>query len=618
VARTVRRLDDEGAGTLVSFIVAMAVFTIAFSAIAATLANHVAREGGTSGSAADAHALASDALRFVTTQPGHPSTWPSGGVTRLGFLKPGSIATLDGARVVALATTYGDQPDYVEARKALGLPEGRNFRIEVRPSVPIQPSGSIPALQDLRVAYVANGTGVFGELAPQAHAEIAALKAAGVVLDGRFADGALATAGDVYTSEFTLQNLVFRLAGLEGFPAPSIASAWQMRDKNAFAPANAPWPAAAPQSFLMYASTTTADEYRYARNAWPGLLRVSSLDLSGFGSGARVWLNFTHYIKASSTIADGAGFTPGFDDYARVSTYCTSCAGPLVNWEMQGTHLHTNGSRAAPESASISLTHLVGDVHDLSFDFLQSPQPQTSEGEGWFVHAITVEASEAGVKTVLYSNAMDYDTTRYDALVVGTNAVATPSAGVRPQWREGLARWIEKGGNLVMLGDAEKDPLAWWDELLPHRNVGTVTLPFALRTTYQHPILTRPYALATGGYDAAAAPWPWADEMQAFLTMIDPLDISKQQPVAAVTGYNADPAGAILATNLRPLDASATQLRHLFSNALLYLTHQQYYVDYGPAVPRGAGVGSATGTFLLDGRDSGLGVVEAQIVLYVW
>ena len=106
--------------------------------------------------------------------------------------------------------------------------------------------------------------------------------------------------------------------------------------------------------------------------------------------------------------------------------------------------------------------------------------------------------------------------------------------------------------------------------------------------------------------------------MQAFLTMIDPLDISKQQPVAAVTGYNADPAGAILATNLRPLDASATQLRHLFSNALLYLTHQQYYVDYGPAVPRGAGVGSATGTFLLDGRDSGLGVVEAQIVLYVW
>lgn len=207
---------------------------------------------------------------------------------------------------------------------------------------------------------------------------------------------------------------------------------------------------------------------------------------------------------------------------------------------------------------------------------------------------------------------------QYTTVVIGSEV---EQANLAPEAvKQGLADWVSnEGGNLVVLGTYRQES-RWlrsvW-ETMQETAGGGITAPDAL-----HPVLTSPERLDHQRYLDRGRAWrvPEDGEFTHVLTRGESTN-GESQDTLTVSAPGAFEAGTVVLTSYMPGSLTDPQDRdeakRLLHN-LLNQGHSMLFIDFGPPIPSGVPVGSASRLVVVPHPNVPDVEVEVRLVLYLF
>lgn len=205
---------------------------------------------------------------------------------------------------------------------------------------------------------------------------------------------------------------------------------------------------------------------------------------------------------------------------------------------------------------------------------------------------------------------------RYTTLVVGSEVsqTALTPAGVK----QGIAEWVQDGGNLVVLGTYSQE--SQWLQPIYHAAQTTANGGISAPDP-THPILLAPNRLGYHAYLDRGRAWD-VDADAPFTHVLNRgSDGNGYQDTIAVSHPGAYNNGTVVLTSYMPGtlttpqdDAEAKRLLH----NLLSQSHNMLFIDYGPPIPPGVPVGSDSRLVAVPHPNVPGAVVEVRLVMYVF
>lgn len=579
-------LDDRAASQIVSFIVGIALFA---SAVAFALAHtnrdqHIERMD-TSEFAAMAATIA---LRLAGT-PGVPSAWetlPLSDVEVLGL--SADVETpyvLDAAKLERFRGHERPADDRIS-----NLTGAQEFGVHLRlsPAIGVMANGSVAEFASTSLGYLARRDGSVDdskrETANSAPATAEELTLRRLAFRFRASTaGSLdyTSAGDVHPDSRPdlARELVPRLAGFESVAYTDEAAAsgtWKVVRKGAYA--SPAWWTGAPERVL------TTGDYSVAHGAFlPATgdhsITLPPIDLTGHDLGWSSRLELNHWFDTGLAVPEG--------DAISVRAKCiANCSGASVETTLWSATSDV-GAKSHFADTNVDLTLFMGKVVRVRLAFDRgSVLPPPRGGEGWFLAHVRVESTRATSTATLYDNTLDYNTTSYRALVVGSefdHAALLADDGIV---RTALTDWIVAGGRLLVLGTSRPDP-DWLEGTFAVEGAPlSASALLADASDLTHPLVTTPNELAVASLDWSAESYlPTAD----YVTVLrgeEEVSPGVHAPLLSVTRATARFDGAVMLATARPgLDDDARVARDALANWMAYLVHAGEHAELGDSVP---------------------------------
>ncbi|MFA5860977.1 MAG: fibronectin type III domain-containing protein [Candidatus Thermoplasmatota archaeon] len=619
-------VGDQASGTIVAFVVGAAVILVTST----VLIHFVIQQPGNSVAALASQDLqnkAKGSLQVLVGTPGYPATWSSDPdrLSRIGLLEPGSASRVDPAKFDALAKgrLWGSDGtngfvDYDEAHAVMAL-DGYDFHIRASPI--FRQNGSnygLIGLGEYHIGYVGHYSG--GLESVQSQTERAAL--AHLPISFNNTPRLLPTAlGDAFSDESSLVKSVL-LPELGGITTQSVIPTGSQTDKTFHIV-----DAAAYGGLL---STQTGLTKALALSS-PGATKLSDLSYTA-GKDVRAVLGTADFSELPSggavawkeyvdTHQRGAASTSDLNDYGWLEV--SPDAG--VTW-FQITN--TLGARSAdiwvagPESTTWrTQSATITPVNCLPC--MSAPQVQIAfhwhadnsgvAGYGWIVDDVSVTpTSSSGLSR-------NFETPTIDLLIIGSDVA--PSSLSSTTATDAIRDYVNGyGGRLVVLGGEPN--LDWLEPLL---RVGIRDASPGLSTPDPtHPMLSMPNQLAWGLYEDGGDSWDFTGnaDVSLFNVVLNATGSSQKAVLAAsrpfaFSGTGQD--GTIVLTTYLPWKFSSQEPEMFFANVIVYGKYHYLMTEFGPSVPPGFPVESATRTALMDRTsDAGGSFTEIGFTVYVW
>lgn len=640
------RRDEAGSGTVVSFIVAVSVFILAFAVVTIFLSTQVQLDAENKDESIDLAARANGAVRQITTSPGYPSDWhektPDQDPLRFGLLKSGTTSTLDLEKFRALNRDLNSHAWYSgKARALLGL-DNYEFHIRAHPILKTDANGNVPELAPYRVAYVGQHTGSYGsgytQVAGTTGRDAGLLTDAAVTFTDAVADMNGNTdgfdAGDTFPTDVEplSRHLALRLAGFPHAYNVTQKSGvndtyWKVVSLQDFPEGTAPYipSSARPDNVVTMSNRdwVSGSENWTASQGVAGSEDADRLILGPYdfseSAGGSIWLNVSHHVYGKNS--SGAS-----TDFARLQVCFDGCLTggawiSVAEWSERGIR----GSTANFwQDDSLSLSGLLGE-NEAFIGFAWDPGTSTDQTRrGWFLKNLSINATTSSGVSQVYVNKLDYRTSEYDALVIGSAAEQSAFADSFTGYvfKHALKNWVKAGGDVLALGSDDLDNRWLAPTFTEGDNPGAAGPLLESESDLTHPILTVPHNLRYLTYSPYDSSSYDASNLFTKIILAREAGGSGQVPLLAVSNPNSEWDGTLVLTSYAPspnnIPSADDEDHHFFVNMLSFMRYNVLYVDWGGTIPKGAPVGSGSRTMLVDGDAEGLGRPEESIVIYVW
>ncbi len=557
----------------------------------------------------DLDTVAKDALRSALTTTGSPITWnsatDSSTLQRLGLVESGKTSTMDFSKIQALDSWVGDTSAYEDVRSAMGL-SNYDFHLRTYPVFEKTGPTTITGLETYRVAYVGHYDGA--ESAASA-SESAALATIDINFTNAYHDHTDPLGyGDKWQDMYDLSasKLSTRLAGAYGATDVDPTGRAQWRPVRTAGTHFAAEERVFTSSF-MPGNWFTTEDVELDR------LYLTEVNLTAHDTSAATTLTLRHWLRGQNA-AD--------ESYAQVQVACTDCGDPSLVWEDATAKMYATGAGGYTfESLDVDLSSWNGKTMAVGLLWVTDQAPDDDEHFGWFVAAATVSTLDAGATTTHYTNDLDYETTRYDTVIIGSDTIqATMFKDITPPYYnddhliEAIQDWVLAGGNIVALGTTYMDQ-AWLEPALtsgsPTPYNGALVVG---RSDLTHPILTTPFNLNHRYYTGSLQTYSGGPTYHDII--VHQKDQTTDVPILTYSGASFD--GKVVLTAWKPYNMTETERERFLVNTLTYVKFEDLFVDFGATITRDSAIGSATKTVLLNAESLGVGTLQLGITLYVW
>lgn len=612
------RRDDSGASAIASFLVALGFFSMTF----ATSLLFVAQVGGReSGQNEALQGEAAGILDILTSSPGSPPSWTGAVPSRLGLIEEGRAATLDMDKVASVRAWTA--ADYDAARTALGIPT-REFFLRTYPAFGATATANA-SVGGIRTAYVGDYENTVEQ--PSVVAESKSLDDLPLVFSNKTVDRSGAgLPGDKFEDQMShmTRNLAPRLAGfpttIDVDTGASNDGYWKVVNVNDY---GAPGYLSPGGSHVLTASNWVGTQYAYQAFSSGSLISEDAVtlpdfDLRNYTTGASIKLSFTHFANGYQTLP--TGINPATDDYGFVTVKCiASCRTGDDLLAIRGGNHVANGTKATFQATAIDLSAYHGET--IRVTLVWHSVLALTAGEGWFIGPLALKATASGTTSTLWKNDLDYSTTLYDALVVGSGVAQSAlddGAATGGVFKNALKEWLVEGGYLLAFG-SDSATNGWLNPTFTTGSAAKTTGPALLdQSDLSHPILNTPYRVRPGDLAAADKTYRPQPSLQSIVLIGE--QGGGTLPLLAVSKPSALYDGVAILTGWQPAKLGNDDRQNLIVNMLLYAKYNLFYLDYGHAggVPYGGAVHSAGTTVIINAEAQGLGVRECEIMAFVW
>lgn len=614
---------DEASGTIVSFVLGAAFCIVSSTA----LVHFVVQQPGTSVSVLAARGLqdkADQVLQVLVGTPGYPASWASDPdhLSRLGLVAAGGTVRLDPAKFSAFANgrlwdpdNTNGRVDYDEAHALLGL-DGYDFHVRAAPLFPQEgTSFGLSGLESYHVAYLGHSSG--GVESAQSKSERAALSHLAVsFLNVTRANG---VAGDAYLDDALLVKSLL-LPGMGSVTTQTVIPmesgndmTFHAVDASVYAGLLSTQPNLTKALALSTPAPTKPNSLSYTAGKDVRAV-LGTADLSSLPAGGTLsWNEFvdTHQ-RGGATSAD-------LNDYGWVEVSADGGA----SWSQLTNTLQLRSLDSwvgGPESTtftsrSIAITSVncAACMGAPSVQVALHWHADDSEvmGNGWIVDDVTLTPTQDS------GFSKTFETPAMDLLIVGSD-VTRSSLASDPATRAVRDFVDGYGGRVVVLG-GEPD-LAWLQPLF--RTGIRDASPGVGAPDTAHPLLNIPNALAWSEYDSIGRTWDFSGNADVSLfdvvlnTTAEKATLAASRPSAFSAGGRD---GSLVLTTFLPWKMTGTQPEKFFANVIVYGKFRSLMADYGPSLPEGISVESASRTATMGQTTDGAGpFTEVGFTVYVW
>lgn len=604
---------------LIALLAGIALFT---SVIAFALGNTNEDDQVTRESAADL-AIKAETLAFrLSATPGVPEDWEA--------LPTDEIATLGlASHVDSPFTAHAGKLD--RFRGAMRPPDallanlsgldGYGVHVRLEPALGVTPNGTVSDFAVEPLAYVAHRAGSVSASKRTAHDSAPALAEMTFLRELAFpfrpvTSGSVdfASLGDAHPDSRVdlARELVPRLAGFESVaystPAPTTGT-WKLVHNGEYGNPSW-WTSGTPETLL------TTGDFDDATRAFVPTVQEHSvtlpwLDLRERSPEWSTTLTLTHWFDAGQPTP-----TP---DAASVLVECLancSASGEATVW----SSVEDVGAKSAFVETAIDLSAREGELLRIRFSYdrnsLVSRGPLA--GEGWFVSRVAIESRHDSETVVDHENALDYRTSAYRVLVVGSDVDHESFLASDRVVRTALTQWVVAGGRLLVLGSASADQ-AWLEPTFATSGAPlSASALFADASDLTHPLVTNPHELRVASLDWSALPYrPTADYVTA-LRGEEEISPGVHAPLLSATRASTAFEGAVVLATARPgLDDEPTVAKAALANWLAYALRAESYAELGDSVPAFTSYGSSSATLLVLDEERGT-TRPVVITTFVW
>lgn len=615
------RRRDEGAATIMSFVVATAVFILSTTVLIHFVARPPSQTSGLE--VASLKAKGFDALDVLLGTPGHPASWidDPDSVKRLGLLKPGTTLRIDADKFDAMAKGSYASPsstnghvDYEEAKRALGL-SGYEWHLRVSPVFnafdPL--SYGIEGMEDYHIGYVGHWDGL-AESAASKKERGALTTLSPFIKYNNNTRLTVTGVGDAYKDDAqSLRSILVPLLGTQ--PAQAALQGGSGTPKHDF--------------YMVNASVYQSSFNPLVRSTLSRALALSDgAGGLGYTNGREIratlgLANMTGLLTADLSWkewVDTDGGSGNYDDgdygWVEVSPDQGETWYRLTDNALDRSKETTVGEHADGwKLRNVAITSLncapCLDNPEVQVAFHWTADSQDREGKGWIVDDVTLSPTT----TTAFSKR--FERPEFDLLLIGSDV--DQNAFTASEVKHGIRDYVNvHGGRIVVLGGQTNTN---WLQPLFHVGIRTAS-PGVSTPDVTHPLLTTPNALDWQGYDYGNTAWDFTGGGDASLfNMVVGSGGSEHILSASRQGaFDANGAeGVVMLTTYLPWTMPETEALRFVANVLMYGRYHYLFMDYGPAVPDHVPVASVSRTAVMDKtRSPDESFVEMGLVLYVW
>ncbi|MBI4393526.1 MAG: choice-of-anchor J domain-containing protein [Euryarchaeota archaeon] len=623
---------EQAASTLVSFLIAVGIFMLAFTILTFFFASLTAQTD-TSNTALNARATR--LVDTLVTEPGTPADWhlAPDSTTRLGLLEQGELNLLDLNKFNStvygnLSTSLSNEAlDYPDARTGLGLETG-DFHLRTEPSFASGSVTDVVNMSGYRLAYVGQylTTVLPGDTeGTPSQNESGILDNLTITFTNTRHNKTLLTElydsiGDKMNDSATYLRSVLlpRLGGLyysydlNLSVAGSANGYWHFVNNSVYG--DTPGELTVPSGEHYVTSSnwvggSTKWVYGVSENDW---LVLPQVDLTNATSAN---LSFVHWSDAPAVagIPLDYGQLLACDISTKDDSACSMAT--TTEWSVVLDKLYRNGSKTNWEATSVNVTPFAGKKIFFAFHWT-SDALAANDKNGWFVDNVNISGWQSGYRSYYY-NDFEYNITAYDALVIGSEVA---QANINASSTEGLLRqsikdWVFKGRQIYGFGGSSMSQ-QWLDPIYTGSIVTASGALFFDQSDLSHPLLIVPNELSYRDYSRSNQ--TYSVPGTTFTKVIVTTDAGTP-PLLAVSNSGAVSNGTVLLGSYFPHTMGTAEAKNFLINALMYGRFRSLYLDYGPSVPRDQVVGSAQRIALIkQDTSSDAPTVEIRVIVYTW
>lgn len=663
-SRDVQR-DDRAAGAVVSFIIAIAIFAVAFTMLTLFLTTVTTPDEGLT--VTDLNARAASALEVLVRTAGIPDGWDQGhnarNLTRLGLVEAGAASRLDVDKIEALARASGttdrtnDYVEFEEARDNLSL-HGFDFHVRMQPVGRVD----IGELRNMSVAYVGRYDQGPDKCEPfmnnvtlecyDSMNESASLKQLADTYGLQFRNVTYANFtpdadkyGDRYLelnkTAFTLRLGGWRAARPNATLNANSFAGWQLNDSypgfdsrvGRFVTPSV-WNASASRfqydqvnQTICLLAVLVPDECdppaggtlgNYTNTTNLSFLRIMTplIDLTNYTFAN---ISFLHFADGHE--AAGVALDYGVVQYADVTNES------LDAWtNVSGDKFYRVGTKTSWDWSAMTLNLSLLNARKLYFSFLWTTDvTEDWDRWGWFLDGVRVSGVQGSSQTLLWTNYNEFNTSIYTTVIVGSSVKQSHLN----QFKDVLDDWTRANGTLVGLGHVDLPNPVWFEDLVKAANSVSASGLFSTTSDLNHPILTIPnkleirdpslarnYFTGPKHYDFAAAQ---AETFIKVLQIAVSGGCTDCESSLRVSKPNSLGNGTLILTSYTPQNfTNLTGRSDFFMNVILYSQFNRFYMDYGKSISSENVVGSAQRLALVPRAPGNPHLFEVQFTLYLW
>ncbi|GEM_PF-6413779 len=645
LARVLRLRRDPGSTSTLGLAIAAVIFAASF-VVAQLVVQHPT---SVDGKREQFDAQAATGLDLLVGTAGATSTgasWASDPdhLTRFGLALDGNPNFLDYAKIRSLrngtmSSTANGQPDYPDVMAAMGIKTG-DIHLRTYPVMPSWDDSRFVKEQHGRLAYIAHYTGASAPVNVTAFTATVAGNALNVSVTLRneatfsaifVASVSLGQAGDddgvVSTGLNTAllapgasQTLWTRFDRLPSWDASIQAVTLDVTDPFGNPAVDGAGNRVGPSSILTTPPTGGSSSYNLlvsASDVYVVSGSTVSFALDDYkGDGSRVNGAQARFVLVGPDGHEWQNSTVSLNKNKQTTVSCANCTTSGVYtgivWDtgmtrreqdavyVSAASMFTQKSTMDPVASKevTLLLRLVNTFNPTRYDAATNP-----EGD---VFADDVNGA-SDIANVI---------PRYTTIVVGSQIsqnCLTPSAV-----KNGIADWVQGGGNLVVLGTATQK--SEWLQPIYHAAQTTANGGISAPDP-TNPILVAPEHLQYQTYLDRGRAWEIKNDEPFTHVLTRGTAGTSTDDTLAVANAGAFNNGTVVLTSYMPGsltspqdDAEATRLLH----NLLSQAYTMLFLDYGPPIPPGASVGSDARLVAVPHPNVPGAVVEVRLVLYVF
>ncbi|MHB8604683.1 MAG: hypothetical protein ACYDCK_05455 [Thermoplasmatota archaeon] len=610
------QVTDEGSSNVIGFVIAAALFLVTSGIMFAFTSSPVANSGMSVN--ADLSSRATNALSLLVDSRGVPESWgatSSGAdtVSRLGLGASGTVNAIDAKKFDALSkgtltgTSADGAVDYADAVKALGL-GGSSFHLSAYPAFLPNPAGTygLAGMETFHVAYVGHYSGNIEQTESQK--ESAAIADLPLWFDNSLYNGALPVGqrGDKYKddSQFLRADLVPLLGStlLTSHNGTGVSPTYTWGNLNATELAATA--GMTPHSGIDVLATGDGTTLAYSKNANERTV-VGIANLTGMSSPT---VTFYEYVNGQ-----GTELTPATSaDYGVVEVSLdggTTWSDLTPTYDTGLDHPSVQSAPGVWRTRTVDFSHCraCAGNPEVYVAFRWVSNSDSTVGRGWVIDDVTVSDAVNGL--VAFTN--NFEGPYYDALVIGSDV--SQSAMTPAELKYAIRDYVLAGGKLYVLGGQQN--VQWLQPLFSAGIASGAGPAFAPDAT--NPFLTVPNQLSWRSYANNGMYWQITNGCTTCFYGI--VTGGTGQYTLTANTQNAFGDGLVALTTWLPFSMQGNEAQKFFANAFVYGKYHYLYLEYGPPVPPGVPVASASRTAIMDRTRDMSGVyTEMRFILYAW